>query len=90
MVIRTILYNLANNVSISVGGAITIQSNPYEEYEECIVGQNHFLMYLILKLMINRIKKYIIDKKLFLQTDNLLLAISGGADSVFLFLFYTG
>ena len=42
-------------------------------------------MYLILKLMINRIKKYIIDKKLFLQTDNLLLAISGGADSVFLF-----
>ena len=42
-------------------------------------------MYLILKLMINRIKKYIIDKKAFLQTDNLLLAISGGADSVFLF-----
>ena len=36
--IRTILYNLANNyISISVGGAITIQSNPYEEYEECIV-----------------------------------------------------
>ena len=38
VVIRTILYNLANNyISISVGGAITIQSNPYEEYEECIV-----------------------------------------------------
>ena len=38
VVIRTILYNLANNyISISVGGAITIQSNPYDEYEECIV-----------------------------------------------------
>ena len=38
VVIRTILYNLANQyVSIGVGGAITIQSEPNEEYEECFI-----------------------------------------------------
>jgi len=38
VVIRTILYNLANNyLSIGVGGAITFKSNPIEEYNECIV-----------------------------------------------------
>ena len=38
VVIRTILYNLANQyVSIGVGGAITIQSDPNEEYEECFI-----------------------------------------------------
>jgi para-aminobenzoate synthetase component 1 len=38
VVIRTILYNLANNyLSIGVGGAITIKSNPIEEYEECLI-----------------------------------------------------
>jgi len=38
VVIRTILYNLAENyLSIGVGGAITMQSNPIEEYEECLV-----------------------------------------------------
>ena len=38
VVIRAILYNLANNyLSISVGGAITIKSNPIEEYEECLI-----------------------------------------------------
>ena len=37
VVIRTILYNLENNyLSIGVGGAITINSNPDEEYEECL------------------------------------------------------
>ncbi len=35
--------------------------------------------------MIERIKKYIKDHKLFTKEDNLLLAISGGGDSVFLF-----
>lgn len=38
VVIRTILYNLATKyVSIGVGGAITIQSDPIEEYEECLI-----------------------------------------------------
>ena len=38
VVIRTILYNLANNyLSIGVGGAITINSEPMEEYEECLI-----------------------------------------------------
>ena len=38
VVIRTILYNLANNyLSIGVGGAITIKSDPIEEYEECLI-----------------------------------------------------
>ena len=38
VVIRTILYNLANNyLSIGVGGAITINSDPIEEYEECLI-----------------------------------------------------
>ncbi len=38
VVIRTILYNLAENyLSIGVGGAITMQSNPIEEYEECLI-----------------------------------------------------
>ena len=38
VVIRTILYNLANNyLSIGVGGAITIKSDPIEEYDECLI-----------------------------------------------------
>ena len=38
VVIRTILYNLANNyLSIGVGGAITIKSDPLDEYEECLI-----------------------------------------------------
>ena len=38
VIIRTILYNLANNyLSIGVGGAITIKSNPIQEYEECLI-----------------------------------------------------
>ncbi|MEC7646585.1 MAG: anthranilate synthase component I family protein [Bacteroidota bacterium] len=38
VVIRTILYNLSNNyLSIGVGGAITIKSNPIDEYEECLI-----------------------------------------------------
>ena len=38
VVIRTILYNLANNyLSIGVGGAITIKSDPIEEHEECLI-----------------------------------------------------
>ena len=38
VVIRTILYNLANNyLSIGVGGAITIKSDPSEEYDECLI-----------------------------------------------------
>ena len=38
VVIRTILYNLENNyLSIGVGGAITIKSNPMDEYEECLI-----------------------------------------------------
>jgi len=38
VVIRTILYNLPNNyLSIGVGGAITIKSDPLEEYDECLI-----------------------------------------------------
>ena len=38
VVIRTILYNLANDyLSIGVGGAITVKSDPVEEYEECLI-----------------------------------------------------
>ena len=38
VVIRTILYNLANNyLSIGVGGAITMKSEPAKEYKECII-----------------------------------------------------
>lgn len=38
VVIRSILYNAAKNyVSFSVGGAITINSIPEKEYEECMV-----------------------------------------------------
>jgi para-aminobenzoate synthetase component 1 len=37
VVIRTILYNLANNyLSVGVGGAITIKSESIKEYEECL------------------------------------------------------
>jgi len=37
-VIRSLLYNQTlKTASLSVGGAITIQSNPEEEYEECLV-----------------------------------------------------
>ena len=37
VVIRTILYNLADQyLSIGVGGAITINSDPIEEYDECL------------------------------------------------------
>ncbi len=35
--------------------------------------------------MINRIKKFISNKDLFGKDNKLLLAISGGADSIFLF-----
>ena len=38
VVIRSILYNKTNNyVSYSVGGAITAKSDPFKEYEECLV-----------------------------------------------------
>jgi para-aminobenzoate synthetase component 1 len=38
VLIRTILYNLPNNyLSIGVGGAITIKSDPTQEYEECLI-----------------------------------------------------
>ena len=38
VVIRSILYNSENNyASFSVGGAITAQSKPEKEYEECMV-----------------------------------------------------
>ena len=38
VVIRTILYNLASRyLSISVGGAITINSQPIDEYYECLI-----------------------------------------------------
>ena len=38
VVIRSILYNAAANyVSFSVGSAITAQSNPEQEYEECLL-----------------------------------------------------
>jgi len=38
VVIRTLIYNQANNyISCPVGGAITIQSTPELEYEECLI-----------------------------------------------------
>ncbi len=38
VVIRTILYNLASGyLSIGVGGAITINSDPLDEYHECLI-----------------------------------------------------
>lgn len=38
VVIRTILYNLASGyLSIGVGGAITIKSQPIDEYYECLI-----------------------------------------------------
>ena len=38
VVIRTILYNLARQyLSIGVGSAITIKSDAFEEYEECLI-----------------------------------------------------
>jgi len=38
VVIRSILYNATNKYfSVMVGGAITANSDPEEEYEECIV-----------------------------------------------------
>ena len=38
VIIRSILYNAAiNYVSYSVGSAITAKSNPYDEYEECLL-----------------------------------------------------
>lgn len=38
VVIRSLLYNQKfKTASLSVGGAITIQSNPEEEYQECLV-----------------------------------------------------
>ncbi len=38
VVIRSVLYNKTNKyVSFSVGGAITAQSNPENEYEECLL-----------------------------------------------------
>ena len=38
VVIRTILYNLANKyLSVGVGGAITMKSQASEEYEECLI-----------------------------------------------------
>ena len=38
VVIRTILYDLVNHyLSIGVGGAITIRSDSFEEYEECLI-----------------------------------------------------
>ena len=37
MVIRTIIYNKANDfISFKVGGAITIKSKPEKEYEETL------------------------------------------------------
>lgn len=38
VVIRSILYNAQNHyLSFMVGGAITMQSKPEEEYEECLL-----------------------------------------------------
>ena len=38
VIIRTILYNkFKNYVSYSVGGAITAKSDPFKEYEECLL-----------------------------------------------------
>lgn len=44
VVIRSILYNSTNNyLSFSVGSAITAQSNPESEYEECLLKANAML-----------------------------------------------
>ncbi|MSP84496.1 MAG: anthranilate synthase component I family protein [Flavobacteriaceae bacterium] len=44
VVIRSILYNSKNNyVSFSVGSAITAQSNPESEYEECLLKASAML-----------------------------------------------
>ena len=38
VIIRSILYNASNKyLSYSVGGAITAQSDPLKEYEECLI-----------------------------------------------------
>lgn len=51
VVIRTILYNLANNyLSISVGGAITINSESIEEYDECLIKSKPLFDVLNFKL----------------------------------------
>ncbi len=51
VVIRTILYNLANNyLSISVGGAITIKSDAREEYNECLIKSQPLFDVLNFKL----------------------------------------
>lgn len=47
VVIRSILYNSENNyLSFSVGGAITAQSKPENEYEECMVKAKAMLQVL--------------------------------------------
>lgn len=47
VVIRSILYNSQNNyVSFQVGGAITYQSNPEKEYEECLLKASAILSVL--------------------------------------------
>jgi para-aminobenzoate synthetase component 1 len=44
VVIRTLLYNgNSHYLSCSVGGAITIQSDPEKEYEECMVKVKRIL-----------------------------------------------
>lgn len=44
VVIRTLIYNKKNqNLSCSVGGAITNQSDPEKEYEECLVKVKRIL-----------------------------------------------
>jgi len=44
VVIRTVLYNATKKyLSCSVGGAITIQSDPEKEYEECLVKVKRIL-----------------------------------------------
>ena len=51
VVIRTILYNLANNyLSIAVGGAITIKSDSIEEYNECLIKSKPLFDVLNFKL----------------------------------------
>ena len=38
VIIRTILYNASTKyLSVGVGGAITIKSDPQQEYEECLL-----------------------------------------------------
>lgn len=51
VVIRSILYNSENKyLSFSVGGAITAQSNPENEYEECMIKAKAMLQVLSGKL----------------------------------------